>query len=279
MKLPDREIALFPIRHITAMLNPRKDQLLLTQQLGPGVAPLISRIDGSEQHTVFEPRTLNPGTSLAWSRDGEWIAFTDGDSRGVASDQADIWKMRSNGTELQNLTRNSGTSNTHPTFSGDGKQIVFRRGTSGSHDLYLMDSDGSHVRRLTNERADHYFPVFSPTAKQVAFVTDRDNPGSNLYEVYVLEFDDDGSQKRLLRITHNNVQEGHLAFSWDGKWLIFSSEQGGLSDESPLIQSHLFSIQDYGEMYAYRLQDGTTIRLTHNKWEEGVPSWEASLAR
>jgi hypothetical protein len=30
-------------------------------------------------------------------------------------------------------------------------------------------------------------------------------------------------------------------------------------------------------MYAYRIEDGTTIRLTHNKWEEGIPSWEAPL--
>jgi Tol biopolymer transport system component len=176
MKLPDREIELFPIRHITAILNPRKDQLLLTQQLGPGLDPVISRIDGSDQHNVFQRRTtLSPGTSLAWSRDGEWIAFTDGDSRGTPSGQADIVKMRSDGTALQNLTRDSGASNTHPTFSGNGKQIVFRRGASENHGLYLMDADGNNVRRLTNERADHLFPAFSPTAQQVAFITNRDN--------------------------------------------------------------------------------------------------------
>jgi Tol biopolymer transport system component len=98
-----------------------------------------------------------------------------------------------------------------------------------------------------------------------------------VYEIYVLDFDDDGKQTGLRRITRNNVQEGHLAYSWDGKWLIFSSEQGGINDESPLVQSFMFAIQEYGEMFAYRLQDGTTIRLTHNKWEEGVPSWEAPL--
>jgi hypothetical protein len=26
-----------------------------------------------------------------------------------------------------------------------------------------------------------------------------------------------------------------------------------------------------------RISDGTMIRLTHNKWEEGVPLWEAPL--
>jgi len=94
----------------------------LTPQLGPGIDPIISRIDGSHQHNVFKRKTtLNPGTALSWSRDGEWIAFTDGDSRGSSNGQADIWKMRADGSELQNLTRNSGRNNTHPSFSGDGK--------------------------------------------------------------------------------------------------------------------------------------------------------------
>ena len=100
-----------------------------------------------------------------------------------------------------------------------------------------MNADGTNVRRLTNERADHLFPVFSPAGRQIAFVSDRDNPGSSVYEIYLLEFNDDGTQKQLRRITHNDVQEGHLAFSYDGKWLIFSSQQGGINDEEPLSQS------------------------------------------
>jgi Tol biopolymer transport system component len=280
MNLPDRAIDLYPVRHITAMLNPKKDQVLVTQQLGPGIEPLLSRIDGTEQRNIFQTRaTLNPGTSLAWSRDGEWIAFTNGDARSTEASSADIWKMRADGTERQNLTRDSGTNNTHPTFSADDRQIIFRRGVPGDQGVYLMNADGSNVRLLTNDRAEHFFPVFSPVAAQVAFTSNRANPRSNVFEVYVLDFDNQGRQTGLRQITHNDVQEGHLAYSWDGQWLIFSSEQGGLNDESPLVQSFMFAIQDYGEMYAYRLSDGATIRLTHNKWEEGVPSWERALPR
>ena len=31
--------------------------------------------------------------------------------------------------------------------------------------------------------------------------------------------------------------------------------------------------QPYGEIFALRLADGFTVRLTHNKWEDGTPSW------
>jgi hypothetical protein len=47
-----------------------------------------------------------------------------------------------------------------------------------------------------------------------------------------------------------------------------------LSDEEPMVQEVVFGPQMYGEIYAYRLSDGLTVRLTHNKWEEGNPFWQ-----
>jgi hypothetical protein len=29
----------------------------------------------------------------------------------------------------------------------------------------------------------------------------------------------------------------------------------------------------YGEIYAQRLSDGYTVRVTHNKWEDGTVFW------
>jgi Tol biopolymer transport system component len=275
-QLPDREIDLYPIRYFTALLNPRKDLLLLTAP-GVGSGIFISRTDGSQQHKLFGYDRGQIGfASSSWSRDGEWIAFSRGDVRKPAA-ESDIWKMRSDGSELQNLTPNSPGNDSYPSFSGDGKQIVFRSGRGGGSDLYLMNADGTNVRRLTNSSDDKVFPVFSPTSRQIAFLSNRDTPESTLYEVYLLDLNNDGSPAQLRRVTRNNVQEGHPAFSYDGKWLIFSSEQGGISDEEPLVQAIQFDAQIYGEMYAYRIQDGMTVRLTHNKWEEGIPSWEEAL--
>ncbi len=279
-KLPDREIELYPIRYFTAVLNPTKDLFLLTHPPPGATDLLVSGTDGSGQRKLFQfDRMQNTFASMGWSRDGEWIAFTRGGNALKADAESDVWKMRWDGSELQNLTPDSRGNDGYPSFSGDGKQIVFRSGRSGSFELYLINADGTNVRRLTDDTADKFFPVFSPTANQIAFVSNRDTPGTRLYEVYLLDLKGDGTPGPLRRVTHNNVQNGHLAFSYDGKWLIYSSEQGGISDEEPLVQAIVFAAQMYGEMYAYRIQDGLTVRLTHNKWEEGVPSWEAPLVR
>lgn len=276
-RLPDRDIDLYPIRYFTALLNPRKDLLLLTAP-GPGSGIFTSRADGSQLRKIFQYDAGQIGfASSSWSRDGEWIAFSRGDVRNPAA-ESDIWKMRWDGSELQNLTPNSPGNDSYPSFSGDGSQIVFRSGRDKSSDLYLMNADGTNVRRLTNSSDDKVFPVFSPTSRQIAFLSNRDTPGSTVYEVYLLDLRNDDSAGELRQVTHNKVQEGHPAFSYDGKWLIFSSEQGGINDEEPLVQAIQFDAQIYGEMYAYRIQDGTIVRLTHNKWEEGIPSWEAATS-
>ena len=280
-KLPDRQIDLYPIRYFTAILSPRENLILHTAPSAPSkpVELWASRVDGSQQRRLLELEpspTQQTFTGMCFSKDGQWIAFTRGGGPTAvktAKNEADVWKMRSDGSDLQNLTPNTPGFDGYPSFSGDGKQIVFRSGRNGNLDLYLMNADGSNVRRLTNDGANDLFPVFSPTANQIAFASNRDDPKANIFDVYLLDLNADGTPGKVRRITHDEGQHGHLQYSYDGKWLIFASERGGISDEEPIAPA----AQLYGELYAYRITDGTMIRLTDNKWEEGVPSWEAPI--
>jgi Tol biopolymer transport system component len=92
-------------------------------------------------------------------------------------------------------------------------------------------------------------------------------------DLYTLDLHPDGSTGNLRRITRTPAQNGHVQFSPDGQWLIYTSGRHGINDEEPLVQSAIFGPQSYGEIYAYRLADGHTVRLTHNKWEDGAPLW------
>ena len=115
-----------------------------------------------------------------------------------------------------------------PNFSPDGKQIVFRGSTEKRSkdsktfdELYIMNADGTGLRRLTT------YPKDDKTAKwynyhagpprwnaKENFITyqSRQNGKSSLYAVTP-----DG--KKHWKLTDNELNEGWHDWSPDGKWL------------------------------------------------------------
>jgi Tol biopolymer transport system component len=60
----------------------------------------------------------------------------------------------------------------HPDVSPDGQWIVFA--TIGGHgDVFLMRSDGTSLKQLTDDPARDRRPVFSPIGARIAFVSTR----------------------------------------------------------------------------------------------------------
>src|SRR5207302_921309 len=60
-----------------------------------------------------------------------------------------------------------------PNWSPDGKQLVFTGFSNGFTDLFLINRDGTGLRRLTNDQFADLHPSWSPDGKTIAFVTDR----------------------------------------------------------------------------------------------------------
>jgi TolB protein len=52
-------------------------------------------------------------------------------------------------------------------------RIVFTSNRDGNPELYVMNRDGTGVRRLTNHAAIDTTPTWSPTGTQIAFTSDR----------------------------------------------------------------------------------------------------------
>ena len=95
-----------------------------------------SLVGPTRNTTYLTPVFGNNGTSVFYSREGE---------RG-----SDIFSIPITGGTAQQLTSGRGTTNVMPTLSPTGRQIVFMTGRSGPPELYIMDSDGSNVRKLTD---------------------------------------------------------------------------------------------------------------------------------
>ncbi len=63
-----------------------------------------------------------------------------------------------------------------------------------------MNSDGSNVRRLTNNAATDDSPTWSPDNQQLAFASDRDGD----FEIYILNVSD-GTV--VQQVTQNTAQD------------------------------------------------------------------------
>ena len=285
VELPDRSVTLYPMRHTTGLApHPNRDLTAVTIEDEAGTRLVLASFDGGNQRELFSvpgvgivSGTPNRLFDIKWSDDGEWITYTQGFFFGQAGDEADIWVMRSDGTERRNLSAAVSANEGVAGFSPDAQRIVFRSSRNGHFDLFVMNRDGTDLRALTDDEARDNFPVFSPSGDAVAFSSNRDGTrdrfGNLTFDNYILPLAADGTPGALQRISDHPGQDSHPWFSPDGAWIVYTSERGGISDEEPMVQEVVFGPQMYGELFARRLSDGFEVRLTHNKWEEGNPFW------
>jgi TolB protein len=77
-----------------------------------------------------------------------------------------VFTMAADGTDVKRLVTGE-----QPLISGDGKKIAFVRETGANRqyrEVFVMDSDGTNVRQLTNDKSLDSRPTFSPDGKEVA---------------------------------------------------------------------------------------------------------------
>jgi Tol biopolymer transport system component len=130
----------------------------------------------------------------------------------------DIYRYNVDGTGRLQLTSDP-ASEDQPTWSPDGKTIVYRKLNGKSFDLYLMDADGKHKRELLIDPAhDEKTPAFSRDGKKVVFFSNRDGIKWNLYTI-------DVATRAVERLTHDEVEDKHPQFTPDGH-VVFHSSRG-----------------------------------------------------
>jgi serine/threonine protein kinase/Tol biopolymer transport system component len=99
-------------------------------------------------------------------------------------------------------------------------EIVFRT-VAMQEDVYVMRSDGTGLRKLTDDAAKDRNPVWSPDGKTVAFYSNR----GGLYEIWTVDRDGSNLRQRTTTEREGSARPGALFPIWspDGRSIVYSS--------------------------------------------------------
>ena len=168
-----------------------------------GSSPLCNTGVGiHESNSLF--RRANPRFVPHWSPNGDYLVFARG-----GGDRADIYVVKSDGSELLMVSDRGGQQEQwydfSPDFSPDGTRIVYA--TYGHNvdsrgeklrirnlDIETVGVDGSDRRRLTDDIAPEESPVWSPDGSRIAFISQY----SHDKEAGIYTMAPDGSDQRLV---------------------------------------------------------------------------------
>jgi predicted NACHT family NTPase len=144
--------------------SPAGNLIAFVSERGSPPAIYVMATDGSGQ------TRLSSGSSPVWSPDGTRIAFTS-----LSNGNYDIYVMNANGSNIVRLTDNP-ARDASPAWSPDGTKIAFvstRDKAEGGlvcnddavpckYTIYVMDTDGNNVSRVTNSEEDSRAPMWQP---------------------------------------------------------------------------------------------------------------------
>jgi Tol biopolymer transport system component len=182
----------------------------------------------------------------------------------------DIFSARRDGSQLRRLTSSPGYD-AEGAYAPDGRRVVFcsmrdayptnklsaaerkRLETDPSYfgELYIMNADGSGVKRLTHTPGYDGGPFFSPDGKRI--VWRRFDESGMMADIYTMKVD--GSDVR--RVTDFQSMSWAPYYHPSGKYIIFTSNKLGFSN----FELHMVS-PDGG---------GVPVRVTFTDGFDGLP--------
>ncbi|WP_321796779.1 hypothetical protein [Caballeronia sp. J97] len=204
-----------------------------------------------------------------WSPDREWVAFGIGDwffTRGAGPGR--IARIRADGSmngHPEILTDGSINAG-FPSYSPDGKKIVYRVWSQKVQGLRILDLDTRTTTVLTTD-ADN-LPGWSPDGTKIVFTRkqiDPADPNKFNYDVFTIKPDGTG----LARLTSDGSNQGHAVWTWDGR-IAYSSGTYGFRDELALYDN---SFQPDGQNWVMNADGSDQHAITDTLWEEAMPMY------
>ena len=249
----------------------------------------IADYDGANPRKVTNTATLN--ITPTWSPDSRAIAYTSyRPSGGMGTFQDIVLSFIATGERRTPANGDPSKQNYLPIWSPDGSKIAFTSNRDGNPEIYVMNADGSGVRRMTNSPQIDVSPTWSPTGNQIAWVSDR----TGTPRIYLMNIDGTGQRvlvnEECYRPTWSSEPWNEIAYAarngpgYDIKVFSFATGEsrritdGIGSNESPAFAPNgrhiAFTSTRNGKVQVYTIaRDGNDLRQITREGNNKYPNW------
>ena len=201
--------------------------------------------DGKNQTQITHYNNISNFASL--SADGTKIAFTSWVHVQPAIFVFSVDPVR----DLRFYNQNASTNGT-PSFTPDGKQVVYMSSAGGCCGIYIANLDGRGLRRITSSTSIDSEPKVSPKGTDIVFTSLRSGPA----QIYRMNMD--GAD--MERLTPGNGEATNPSWHPNGQRIAFAWTQGYATGN--------FNIFTMG------ITPGSTYeQLTHGEGRNENPTW------
>ena len=128
----------------------------------------------------------------------------------------------------------------NPSWSPDGKRIVFGGSAGGFSNLYMIDADGRNLRQLSKDSYGALMPAWSPDGRRVAFVSAR-GPETDMSMLRFSKW-----QINILDLETNAIETipGQGGKNLNPQWAPDGSSVAFISDRTGIAQIFLYDFAD-----------------------------------
>ena len=197
--------------------------VIVAAERGPDGARLVS-IDehGDRQLTLVAPApTVVRDTNPAVSPDGGWLVFTS--SRDRALDQTSLWIARLGVAAVPRRLTEGTAIEAHPTWTPDGRAIVFASTRGGNFDLWRLELTAGRsgaLAQLTHGEGHEVTPAVAPDGT-IFYAAVTPDEAHREVETHLEARAPDGTIRRLT----DGPADSSPAVSPDGTRVVFARPQ------------------------------------------------------
>jgi WD40-like Beta Propeller Repeat len=256
-----------------------------TEDIGHGISIYLCKMKANGgQKTEIKVLWKNPNYPIDTQGASTWMDVNEKTHKIVVSvlfggsDLTGLWTMNMDGSDLKQIVKPEWgerlTGVDHPSWTPDGRQIVFEERLRGVHpnrfNIAICDADGGRFKRLleSTDKIEYRQPSVSPDGKIFAFSRSPNGyPGGR----YIWLANIDGSEPHPL-VEAKRVTDGwgdYPAWSPDGKHLyalgagILDVETGRvLNDHRPKLNGKPWAAEYVHWGTAGLLGSATSFRIT-----------------